>query len=290
MAGDVGCRQSDDAYPWVVTRTLEREYGVQVNFDGHFFACSGATATTDLPVQVTQLKNYLLEHPPGEGSLIVVSITIGAGDLGWADPDTFYNRLYRANNNQFIRWADRRIADVEAELNRQLGALLMASPDLIVILTDVYNPFSPELESVFFDGPGKTCINPSAIPIYTDCYLKTDYAINSLNTALESTANQSQFSGRVHFVEIHEQFKGHEAPQPWCGLGGTGPNIGTTWIQYPAQGAPFDSNWFPPRSIRTDPRFQANDWTTGDCFHPNYEGAEVIANTVVNRIVQALQP
>ena len=68
----------------------------------------------------------------------------------------------------------------------------------------------------------------------------------------------------MQVATVHDAFRGHEAPRPWCGT--APPDVEETWIQYP-----------------TDPNSNATP-VGGDCFHANRAGAAEFAAAVMGLV------
>lgn len=258
--GGPPCRQSAEAYPWLVLQKLQTQYDVQNSGspESWFFACSGATTAT-LERQVNQVINKWSGRPT------LVSITVGANDFDWANIFGFSKRLC-TDEEIFRKWVKTITSSIELRLASSLRRLL-SRPNVEVILTDYYNPTNP---SGFF----WTQINP--VCGFVDVYERTALIVLSLNSAIENARARlpAGSQSRIHLSSsVYVKFKGHEAPFQQGGpltCGTALPRVEATWVQYIGD---KDSNSNPgglPLS--------------GDCFHPRRAGAEAIADAVIKAI------
>ncbi len=257
-AGDVrNCRRSPIAYPYLVASALGASY--TVDFDSeHHLACSGATAgpytmksndatyhvDKSISSQVAQVYRFLDERDRAGGSgPVLVTITIGANDVGLADWVT-RGQVSRQFNTAygFFRWLDGKEISIAAGLTPAVHGLLNHE-DVYVILTDYPNPFPESL------GSSLLC---NDFVLSMSCAEALQNIVSRLNLIMAD-----QFLGVSHTQRLHvasllgEPFSNHPASGSIidCILG----------ISYP------DDTWFQK-----------------DCAHPNQEGAQFIADAVVN--------
>jgi lysophospholipase L1-like esterase len=237
---ETACRQSTQAYPWRVVERLSATMVVQ-RFE--LLACKGATTVT-LDQQMSEVLSRLSGHPT------LLTLTIGANDFGWAEVFTFAQRLCTPNDEDFHTWLGGVAQTVEDNLVGQLSRVLVY-PQVEVILTDYYNPTNAS--GAFWERLHPRCL-------LVDVYDRSERVVGALNAAI---AQAWERLGRPSFVQVatvHDAFRGHEAPRPWCGT--AAPEIEETWIQYP-----------------TDPDSNAT-LVGGDCFHMNHAGTEQYAAAV----------
>jgi lysophospholipase L1-like esterase len=262
------CHRSKLSYPYIVLDELEKRYD-QVNF--LFLACSGATAgepdAATLAMdrykwfrnQVDEVLRRLSSRPT------LITINIGANDLRWSDPGVILPHLVE-NGDKYLDWVSSISDTVAGELRAQLVRLANGHPNVMVLVTNLYNPFNNQ--SVFFSLP------PACTDILNtlDCYQRAYYEVSGLNNALVLDVYVPL--GRpawLRVVPVEPLFDGHAAPSPYCG--DAAPGVNDTWIQYP--GDP-NSNGDVPLVMNLLVTHNEH----GDCFHPNEKGAAAIANIV----------
>lgn len=260
------CHKSANSYPYKVKTALEEQSFI---VDFHHMACSGAVAKRlpkakppekSLHNQVSAAMLEISELPVDMP--VLVSITIGANDFDWASPDILTRMV--SPQKSFDKWVTKVTSGVETSIAQQL-AILLTRPNVVVILTELYNPFNTGSYVFALQNPKKLKNCPAL-----DCYVRTELAISQFNAAITNQWLISPNQDRIRIAQINGVFRGHEAPQGACGL--NSPTIGETWIQY--LGDP-NSNSTPslPRWLVK----QIGNYSTGDCFHPNELGAEAIA-------------
>jgi outer membrane protein assembly factor BamB len=251
------CRRSPRAYPAGVAELLKRRYK-RVTF--HFRACSGATVGSPGAVGYRSFDNqvkFTLSRLSKRSAL--VSITVGVDDFKWADPRTFYRRLYVDQQRPFENWVATLVEQVKRNLMLEIRRLLLRQ-NVVVVLTDYPNPINRR--SRFFSMIGG---ETPRCGFARDCYARTEFLVHRLNTALGEIFRDLGRPARMRLVSVHGTFHGHESPKPSCGA--AAPDVAVTWIQY-----------------RDDPNSNSlprlpGSWR-GDCFHPNARGASAIAGAV----------
>jgi hypothetical protein len=216
------CKRSNRAYPHEVLAELEERYTVSTF---QHCACSGATVGKPnaqslqadryrwFTNQVTEVETWLNQNATDQP--VLVSVTIGANDLGWLSFEIFEHIV--ENRDQFEEWA-LETADVAASgVAEQINRLLRFS-NVRIVVTQYHNPVNKE--SIFFtmipDGFGGSCHLLYAIPSLDSltCYKKTEFAIHALNTALDRTAVDPHPPRVMLTSDLHEDFHsegGHEA-------------------------------------------------------------------------------
>ncbi len=262
------CRRSKLSYPYKVLAELKQRYD-QVNF--LHLACAGAAAGEPdaaalaqdrckwFRSQVDEVTRRISNRPT------LITITIGANDLKLSDPGAFLPHLVEAGD-KYLDWVNSIANTLASELKTQLPRLANGHPNVVVLITNLYNPFNNR--SVFFSLP-PAC---SEILNSLDCFQRAYYGVSGLNNALVLDVYDPL--GRpawLRVVTVEPLFEGHAAPSPRCGDAAPGDN--DTWIQYP--GDPGSNAGVP--SILS--LLAAQD-ERGDCFHPNQKGAQAIANIV----------
>jgi lysophospholipase L1-like esterase len=238
------CRQSVHAYPWQVLAQLQEAFVVQ---QFALLACSGTTTET-LDRQVSEVISRLSARPT------LVTLTVGANDFGWSDVLTFAQRLCTPDDNAFHAWIEGITQTVEDNLVGQLDRLL-AYPQVEVILTDYYNPTN--VSGAFWRRVHPQCL-------FIDVYGRSEQVAHALNSTIKQAGERLENLGFVPMATVHDAFRGHEGPRPWCGT--DPPEVGETWIQYP-----------------TDPDSNATP-VGGDCFHVNRAGAGHFAKAVAGLV------
>lgn len=290
-----GCRRSERAYPHLVAERLATENLMTVSFPPeHFLACSGATALEPdaetlaqqpgkwLHNQVDQVIDQL-EGRGGPGEPIpsdrpvLVSITIGANDLDWLDPEFLAARMWGVSAEGYLQWTDVVKASVKAAVQYEVERLL-AYPNVGVVLTQIHNPINTK--SRFFPRVGDLSIPCNEVGTLS-CYDRTEYAVRGINDGLFELWDvdlRPEKPGRLRVtLGLQAAFDGHKAPQPMCGDGP--PHMEQTWIQYPGI---ENVNSELPSALRREGE------GLGDCIHPNDEGAKVYGEKVVEAALQVL--
>jgi hypothetical protein len=96
--------------------------------------------------------------------------------------------------------------------------------------------------------------------LFVNVYERSEHVVHALNAAIMQAWQRLGSPPYVRVATVHDAFRGHESPRPWCGT--APPDVAETWLQYP-----------------TDPDSNATA-VGGDCFHPNRMGAERYAEAV----------
>ena len=237
---ETACRRSLRAYPWLVLEHVQPTVAVQP-FD--LLACKGAT-TAILDQHVSEVLSRLSEHPT------LLTLTIGANDFGWSDVFPFAQNLCTPDDDAFDAWLEGIAQTVEDNLVGQLGRVLVY-PQVEVILTDYYNPTNTS--GGFWERLHPRCL-------VVDVYDRSERVVDALNAAITLAWQRVGAPSFVQVATVHDPFRGHEAPRPWCGT--ASPDIGETWMQYP-----------------TDPNSNATP-VGGECFHLNHAGSQQYAAAV----------
>ena len=225
---------------------------------------------TDLSNQV----DYVLQHlSPNRPTL--VTITISMDDYGWQDPKLVF-ALILSSPKTFDNYLAHIGKLVEPRLGNQVDRLLK-NQNVVVIFTDYANPINKD--SIFFHALTPGC--PSLL-----CYPRAEKFVHYINKSLTDKVVpflSNKYHNRVGIALIHDEFhENHESPgdasrsgtkPPWktCGFAEP-PGLGDTWIQYPGEKGVNGRvpGWL---SRGTGEKY-------GDCFHPNYLGADAIGEAV----------
>lgn len=255
------CRRSERSYP---RQLIQSEPLLSLTRFRHI-ACSGAK-TGELPAQVDSVLSQTRVNR------VLVSITIGANDLEFGNPMNLIRRICLDNEAAFRRWVDAKVQHVQKVLIEQVSRLL-EHPNTAVILTDYFNPFNTS--STIYEFVGSACLSlrlPVACWVAGSCYARTEYAVHSLNYAINKVRRLigDDLKDRLQIAAVHDSFHGHESPKWLCGQ--HDPAEGQTWIQHP-----------------NDPTSNAGGlpWSFGhgDCFHPNDDGAARYAGAVDDELL-----
>jgi lysophospholipase L1-like esterase len=241
---ETACHQSMLAYPWQLYARLQETFVVH-QFD--LLACSGTTTGT-LDRQVSEILSRLSAHPT------LLTLTVGANDFGWSDLFAFAQHLCTPDDDAFQAWVEGIAQTVEDNLVGQLGRVL-AYPQVEVILTDYYNPTNAS--GAFWERVRPRCL-------LVNVYDRSEDVVQALNAAIRQARQRVGSPNFVQVATVHDAFRGHEAPRPWCGT--APPDVEETWIQYP-----------------TDPNSNATS-VGGDCFHANRAGAAAFAAAVMGLV------
>jgi lysophospholipase L1-like esterase len=241
---ETACRQSMLAYPWLLYERLQETFVVQ---QFNHLACSGTT-TGSLDRQVSEVLSRLSAHPT------LLTLTVGANDFGWSNVFAFAQNLCTPEDEVFDVWIEGVAQMVEDNLVGQLGRLL-AYPQVEVILTDYYNPTNTS--GAFWERVHPRCL-------FINVHDRSEDIVHVLNAAIMQAWQRMGSPPFVQVATVHDAFRGHESPRPWCGT--APPDVNETWIQYP-----------------TDPDSNATP-VGGACFHPNRAGARQFAEAVTRLV------
>ena len=278
-AGDVrNCRRSPNAYPYLVASALSASY--TVDFDPeHHLACSGATAGpyTMAPSDADYHPDKSISHQfkmvndelderddAGRSDPVLVTITIGANDIGLMDPDTWGQVARRPDPQMrvvataagflvsplvgiatgvvatlpttsavgFFEWLDAESTAIYSALTPGIDNLL-AHENVYIVLTDYPIPV-PDPDNRFFDF---FC---NDIFLSLSCYEAVDRIVQRLNSVMVDQFLAVNQPGRLRVATLRTGFSSHPA------------------------GAP-------------------NTWFQDDYAHPNDQGAQGIGDIVVER-------
>jgi lysophospholipase L1-like esterase len=279
------CRRSQYAYPYWVSDALSATYSVDFGPERHL-ACSGATAgtntdTSDPDKSIShqfETANTFLDDRDASGNSdpVLVTITIGANDVGLLDPDTWGQIARRPNLNMrvgaaatgfrispllgvavgvvatlpttsavgFFEWLDAKSRTIASGLTPGIDNLL-AHENVYIVLTDYPNP----LPDGAFDDLWCNDIFGSLT-----CGEAVDRVVQRLNSLMLDQFLQVYQPGRLRVATLGTGFSAHpvelSARFSWPPVGClTGTDAPNTWFQ-------------------------------GDCAHPNKPGAQAIADVV----------
>jgi lysophospholipase L1-like esterase len=256
-------RAEQEAYP---ARVLDRWRTADPGAEPRLalVACSGAGVADLLEEPVTGGLDGTAPDDADELSQVewavranpgLVSLTIGANDLQFTDPEQ-----YLVDGHLDIELVERRTAKIGAGLEAALTRLVDATDARIVVST-YHDPTAPEPNGV--DGCNGSCFADAAAQV-----------VDRLDTTIRDAVTRLA-ADRVALADVQELFEDHRAPN---GLGpdslraGDGPGpLGvlfdrtTGTIQaYCASGHPDHESWI--NSI--------------DCVHPDSKGADAYAEAV----------
>jgi hypothetical protein len=289
MDDESDCRRSESAYPNHVRLELSRRYD---NVNYHHLACTGATATGPDYKALAKDQNKWLSNQigsvviaklndPSSDNPVLVSITIGANDLKFADPKNLEDRLYWDSNTQYQNWLAGKVDEIKKALGADLDRLL-AHPNVAVVVTEIYNPFNRE--SIFFKF---NTFSKDHCFFVAPCYERTEMAARKLNEAFYDLWGERGHTPRLRIAPAYAKFKGHESPgSPYvssaCGSANP-PDVLDTWIQYKDDER---SNSNPLKDYPELAKKVAPAPWKGDCFHPNILGAEYYGQAVNDAALQ----
>lgn len=286
------CHRSALAYPFKVAGGLGIPGTVAYNV--RHLACSGAvTGVPEQPTdpnhsfdtQVAQVIRALRDEIAAD-QLVLVSITIGANNFRWLHRSILGHM--EESDDAFQTWVEETVDAIATDVKGQVEFLL-GFANVAAVITQYHNPINRD--SIFFRLTDKlvstSCTSRFGIP---KCYDRTEFAVHALNSAfaLKVSAPLGHPDRLKITPTLHEAFHGHEGPgvlgifdggTSYCGF--APPGLDQTWVQYPGDGS---SNSVASIAGHADGHF------TGDCFHPNEQGAQTFADEVIAAARCAMQP
>jgi murein DD-endopeptidase MepM/ murein hydrolase activator NlpD len=257
-AGNAGnCRRSPNSYPYLVERALSATYAVDFGPE-HHLACSGATAgpytmrsddityhiDKSISSQVAEVYRLLDERDrAGISGPVLVTITIGANDVGLTDWIT-RGQVSRQFNTAygFFQWLDGKEVSINSGLTPAIHGLL-SHENVYVILTDYPNPFPEGLGSSFLCNDFVRSMS---------CEEALQNVVSRLNLIMAEQFLGASQTKRLRVVSL----------------------LGEPFSEHPASGSIADCV---VGNSKPD-----NTWFQKDCAHPNQEGAQAIADSVVD--------
>jgi lysophospholipase L1-like esterase len=302
---DYPCRRSHDkSYPAQLKAMLEAR-GYRVTEFVHL-ACSGATTQepdwTELEqngqshqhkwfrFQAEDAITFLRSSRHIPGRPVLVTITIGANDFPWTDPEGLCWLLNIDNDKTFKAKVATITTNVAKEVRDQVQELLKF-PEVTVVVTGYPNPFNSK--SWIFSALRQEikCLG-SFLKNDAEYYKRTDYAVQLLNGSLDGEVVRAfRQRNRIKFAGgIYREFRNHEALGRECGNTNTPVKDPTdvrnyTWIQHPSD---QESYSWPGAQMSQVAKYSTvpdyNNWR-GDCFHPNYTGASRIASNADSTLI-----
>jgi lysophospholipase L1-like esterase len=186
---DKTCGRSPESYAFEVGRQLNRPHVL--------YACSGASSGDLFTRQWISNSNpdIQLNQAFSQGTPAVMSITVGANDLGWR---SMIQRCYSSTCGDTLQTSlvDARLALMEHNLNTAMDQIQQRSAGRppVVVLTGYYNPISTQCATVLPDR-----ITSQEISWVTD-------GVNKLNQRLQTVANRYGSFARYAAVD----FSGHD--------------------------------------------------------------------------------
>ena len=195
----------------------------------------------------TQLDWALFTNPE------IITLTVGANDLRFDRPDEFFS------SGRFSPTVARtRVASMREDL-AYLIERLVSGTDATIVVTTIHNPVSRDPHGV--SGCGGECFRAVADSVSQD-----------MNDAIRAAA--ARHRGRVVIADPTPAFVGHEAPN------GRGPD----WLR-------GGRGWFvnrlpvPTRGVHPyceEGHSGIDTWiNAADCVHPNGEGHQAYADSVM---------
>jgi lysophospholipase L1-like esterase len=280
---DKACRRSLHAYPYQVEEALSATYTVDFGLE-HHLACSGATAGPNIKEPSPRYKsiihqfetvNDILDDHDGTDP-ILVTITIGANDIGLTDPKTlqqlirpttiFQPRITASGELyfgppesavEFFEWLDDKDSAITSSLTPGIDSLL-AHENVYIVLTDYPRPFRE-------GGFGGGICNDFFFTL--TCDEAMDYIIARLNRIVADQFVRVSDPLRLNIAPLGSRFAPHYAD---CAPFVASANAAETWFQIP----------------RTDDAYANMD----ACVHPNEQGAQGIADAIVDRVLNKMLP
>ena len=266
------CYRSPYSYPHKVIEYLMERYD-KVNWT--ITACTGATVRLPQEKYLNQDVNKWFQNQVDAVNPLIsdrptlITISIGVNDLDWSDLKTFPGHLY-GNEVDFENWVnylvDNEYDGIKVELYQQIKHLL-SHDNVAIVITEVYNPANPN--SFAFLAP--TLQNPCGMSSQA-CFIRIDYMITKLNSAYMDIRANLGNPDRLLIAPVKGAFGTHGGDFPYCGLD----PISDTWIQTPADSR-FDAI---DNKLSEVAQKRLGTKIGGDCFHPNFEGAQAIARLV----------
>jgi lysophospholipase L1-like esterase len=310
------CKRSTWAYPYRVKEALIKQGIKVVNFK--HTACSGATANEPVndswyqyavktynpqgfikKVPVTQeapnIDLFLWFHNQvlyananiDDSRPTLITISIGANDLGWTDFDRLFTRL-SLDYDGFDRWAN----DVAQEINTILSdelfnpeyGLMSLHPNTYVIINTIYNPITEH--TVYFFASLLATMNIKNVWACTTnnienltCYQRASHLLDVVNlniitVATKQMKEKNKYQNRIKAAGVYQAFDQNKATAFLCDA--ALPETEKSWVQYLRY--PYSNEGIP---FLKDAKILGIN--QGDCFHPNIEGAKGIASVVVKQ-------
>jgi lysophospholipase L1-like esterase len=202
---DKRCGRSPQSYAFEVGRQLKRPHIL--------YACSGASSGDLFTRQwiSNSNPNIQLNQAFSQGTPAVMSITVGANDIGWRE---LIQRCYSATCGTKAQTdlVDAGLLLMDRNLNRTMDQIKQRSGSTppTVILTGYYNPVSQQCTAVFGERVTSQEIN------------WIGDGVTKLNQHLQAVADR--YSSFVRFAPV--DFSGHDlcSKEPWVqGLNDTAP-------------------------------------------------------------------
>jgi lysophospholipase L1-like esterase len=275
------CDRSPNAYPYLVKAALSQTY---TNIDLHHLACMGATAGTNTKDTSDPDKSINHQFATADAILdqrdgtadpdpVLVTITIGANDIGLTDPTTLQQIIRPLSAIQptviapdtvrlglpqsgldFFAWLDKQAAPMAPSLTAGIDTLL-SHKNVHIVLTDYPNPFR--------QGGFGAC---NDFFRSLSCDDAMNFLILRLNSIMLDQLIRVKDPSRLRVAALGSSFASHTAD---CAPFAASANADVSWFQQPDKDNPA-----------------AN---IGACVHPNQQGAQGIADEIVG-LVHTMMP
>ncbi|HEU0164101.1 MAG TPA: GDSL-type esterase/lipase family protein, partial [Thermomicrobiales bacterium] len=270
------CDRSSNAYPYLVRDSLEQTYST---VDLRHLACAGATAgtnTTDTSDPDKSIShqfasaNAYLDQRDGitNPDPVLVTITIGANDIGLTDPTTLGQIIRPLSAIQptviapdtvriglpqsgvdFFAWLDKKTAPIAPSLTAGIDTLL-SHKNVHIVLTDYPDPFR--------QGGFGAC---NDFFRSLSCDDAMNFLILRLNSIVLDQLIRIKDPGRLRVAALGPSFASHTAD---CAPFATSANAAETWFQQPDKDDPASN--------------------IVACVHPNQLGAQGIADAILELV------
>jgi lysophospholipase L1-like esterase len=189
-AQDLTCKRSPYSFVFEVGRQLQRPHAP--------YACSGATVS-DLPGQLDQTF--------AQGVPAVISITIGANDIGWSNAVSECYTANCATDSQLTAGINTKLANLQNGLLSVMKQIRDRSGGTVprIVVTGYYNPVSTR------------CTTASGGRVTADEVQWATGAVTALNTTLQNVVNYTNtyYGNTARFAPV--DFTGHDlcSTAPW---------------------------------------------------------------------------
>jgi lysophospholipase L1-like esterase len=307
------CKRSTRAYPYLVKEALVGE-GIKIANFKHL-ACSGATASEpennsryQYAVKIYNPEGFLKKVPEtqeapdidlllwlhnqvlyananiNDSRPTLITISIGANDLGWTDFDALFTHL-SMDFDGFDQWAQQKGNEINKILSDELFnpeyGLMNLHPNTYVIINTIYNPITEH--TVYFLASMKlknlqACVINNIGNI--NCYERASHLVNVVNLKIITVAtkqmkDKNKYQNRIKAAGVYQAFEQNKATAFLCDI--AKPETEKSWVQYIKYP---NSNEVTEIDIIGNIKIKF----TGDCFHPNIEGAKGIAGVVKKQV------
>ena len=222
------CRRSPSSYPYRVKEALSEKYSM-IKF--HHLACSGATAGSNTKDKTSPFKSLMDQFDVANAYLnhrdsianpepVLVTITIGANDIGLKDGDTWgqISRQWPASSaTNFFEWLNAKSAPVVSSLTPIIDTLL-SHENVHIVLTDYPNPFKDDAAAAKI---GNFFCNDMFLSLTCDEALAR--TLSKLNSIMLDQFLQVNQPSHLRVATLGAPFSGHYStclspnPETWFG-------------------------------------------------------------------------